>query len=215
MRKAETAIAIGNPLGLGFAQSITVGVISSPSRTIPVSLSGTGYDWEMEVIQTDAAINHGNSGGALVNLQGEVIGINSMKVADLGVEGMGFAIPVHAAKPVLESLLEYGKVKRPYMGVYTEDLRYYVMSGEADPVQLNRPEYLEEGIVVLDTVGPARKAGLRAMDIIVALDDRDTPSMLELRKYLYGEKQIGDELKVEFYRDGKMETVTLVLEESE
>ncbi|WP_310944291.1 S1C family serine protease [Paenibacillus doosanensis] len=100
LKPGEAAIAVGNPLGLGFAPTITKGIISWPKRTIPVSLSQQGdYDWEMDVIQTDAAINQGNSGGALVSLDGKVVGINTLKVADMGVEGLGFAIPINSAKP--------------------------------------------------------------------------------------------------------------------
>ncbi len=208
LKVGQTAIAIGNPLGLGFTHTITVGVISSTHRTVPVSLMGGQFlDWEMEVIQTDAAINEGNSGGALVNISGEVIGINSMKIADFGVEGLGFALPINDVKPIIESLIEHGKVKRPYIGVYSNDL---IDVKEQD---LDLPEDVREGIVVVNTTGPAQEAGLKVSDVIVALDDLPVGSTLELRKYLYGMKEIGEELKVTFYRDGKLKDTVLVLGE--
>ncbi|GAB2716911.1 PDZ domain-containing protein [Paenibacillus thermoaerophilus] len=210
LRPGETAIAIGSPLGLGLSQSITTGVISGPQRRIPVSLNMDGrLDWEMDVIQTDAAINQGNSGGALVNLSGKVIGINSMKISDTGVEGLGFALPIHQVKPVLESLLQYGKVLRPKMGIRMVDLSEY-----ENPEALKLPESVEGGLIVIEVLpGPSLEAGMQTGDIIVELDGKPVRSTLELRQYLYSEKKIGDKLKVTYYRDGKKNTVTIKLEE--
>jgi len=228
LRDGEIVIAIGNPLGLSGSQ--TMGIVSKNRRIIPVSLSQNGvYDWEQEVIQISAQINEGNSGGALVNLNGEVIGINSMKVAEYGVEGVGFAIPTHNAMPVVEQLLELGYVPRPYLGVYTLDLEQYweqkmieewlgedegeddgEAAGEDD---LKLPEDVKRGVIVLEAVGPAKKAGLKFNDVIVKLDDQPIGSTMELRKYLYGNKKIGEKVKVSFYRDGKLQTVTLELAE--
>ncbi|MDF2668743.1 MAG: serine protease [Paenibacillus sp.] len=209
LQSGETAIAIGNPLGLGFSQTTTVGVISSPHRLIPISFANDGsYDWEMDVIQTDAAINQGNSGGALVNLEGKVIGINSMKVSETGVEGLGFAIPINKAKETIESLIKYGKVKRPYLGVTTDSLRSYTgIEG------LKLPETVKNGLIVMDALGPAKEAGLAANDVITELDGKTVSTNLMLRQYLYLEKKIGDSLKITYYRAGKKATVTLVLTE--
>src|SRR5690606_29812159 len=110
LRVGEPAIAIGNPLGLRFSSSVTQGIISATERSIPVDLTGDGQiDWHAEVIQTDAAINPGNSGGALINIQGQVIGINSMKIAQSAVEGIGFAIPTAIAVPVINDLERFGE----------------------------------------------------------------------------------------------------------
>lgn len=230
LRDGETVIAIGNPLGLG--NSLTMGIVSKNERVIPVSLNQDGvYDWEQEVIQIDASINQGNSGGALVNLNGELIGINSMKVADYGVEGLGFAIPMHNAMPVVELLQKHGYVPRPYLGVYTLDLEQYLaqeqMTGyfgpggkdeddeaEADEDDLRLPEDVKRGIVVLEAVGPAKEAGLKFQDVIVKLDDLAVGTTMELRKYLYEHKTIGDKVKVSFYRDGKLESTTFKLAEN-
>ncbi|PYI52416.1 S1C family serine protease [Paenibacillus flagellatus] len=209
LKAGQTAIAIGSPLGLRFAQTTTVGVISSPHQKIPISFAGDGnYDWEMDVIQTDAAINQGNSGGALVNLDGQVIGINSMKVAETGVEGLGFAIPINSAKETIASLIQYGKVKRPYMGITTDPLRSYK---GAEVLKL--PDSVKNGLIVIDAVGPAKEAGLATNDVITELDGKPVADNVTLRQYLYGQKKIGDSIKVTYYRNGKKATVTVELGE--
>ncbi|GFR38216.1 hypothetical protein PRECH8_15120 [Insulibacter thermoxylanivorax] len=205
----EPAIAIGNPLGLGHAHTITSGIISSTQRSIPVSLSGSGVlDWEMEVLQTDAAINSGNSGGALININGEVIGINTMKIAWFGVEGLGFAIPIDLAAPIIEELVEKGRVSRPYIGIGAVNLRDY--TGE-DPLDL--PEQVKAGAVILSVDGPAKKAGLRKHDVIVRLDDTAVNDMIDVRKYLYNHKGIGEPIKVTLYRNGRERTYEFELGE--
>lgn len=210
LKKGETAIAMGNPLGLGFSNTTTVGVISFPHRTIPISLGlNQLFDWEMDAIQTDAAINFGNSGGALVNLEGKVIGINSMKVADTGVEGLGFAIPINAVKSTIDSLIQYGKVMRPLMGVQSEDVQNY-----DDTEALNLPDDIDTGVVVIGVSGPALDADLQMNDVIVGLDDEPIDSTLLLRKYLYEHKAIGDKVTVHFYRDGDKKKLELTLSEA-
>jgi len=234
LRVGEMVIAIGNPLGFG--NSFTQGIVSSTKRIIPVSINQDGnYDWEQEVIQTDAAINQGNSGGALVDLNGKLVGINSMKVADMGVEGIGFAIPIDSAMPILKDLLEKGKVSRPYMGVYTMDLGTYLDGAEMDDLDDDSdsdvpagegagsdeyvpegpviPDGIEDGVIVLEAVGPSLDAGLKFNDIIVALDGKAIESTLDLRKYLYNVKKIGETLEVTFYRDGKKITLDVKLSE--
>jgi serine protease Do len=164
----------------------------------------------MEVIQTDAAINQGNSGGALVNLDGKVIGINSMKIAVTGVEGLGFAIPSNAVKETVADLIKYGKVPRPFMGITTDALRSY--RGASG---LNLPDSVKNGLIVMDVVGPSKEAGLAPSDVIVELDGQPVHNNIMLRQYLYSNKKIGDEVKVTFYRNGKKETVTVKLGEQE
>jgi serine protease Do len=206
IKAGEPAIAIGNPLGLEFSQSVTVGVISSPKRSIDVAES-----MSMDVIQTDAAINPGNSGGALVNVAGQVIGINSLKIAEQGVEGLGFAIPVNDALPIINDLIRHGRVLRPYLGITLIDLQ--AIPQEYWATELDLPSSVNAGVVVRDVMSgtPAAKAGLRSRDVIVALDDQPIHSGSELRKYLYKEKKIGDEIRITFYRDGSKETVTTTL----
>ncbi|WJH36196.1 trypsin-like peptidase domain-containing protein [Paenibacillus sp. CC-CFT747] len=210
LKPGQAAIAIGNPLGLSFSQTTTVGVISSPLRTIPVYLGADGeVEWEMDVIQTDAAINQGNSGGALVSLDGKVIGINSMKISDAGVEGLGFAIPINSAKPVLDALIKDHKIKRPKMGITSEDVQSFKSGLEV----LKLPEDVKTGIIVNDVTGPAKDAGLKTHDVIVELDGKPVASTMQLRKYLFTHKKIGDELIVTYYRAGKKASATVKLAE--
>ncbi|MCI3924754.1 trypsin-like peptidase domain-containing protein [Paenibacillus sp. TRM 82003] len=214
LQEGEPVIALGHPFGLGYSPSVTSGIISSLHRVIPISLASDGQiDWEMELLQTDAAINHGNSGGALLNLDGEVIGINSMKVSQSGVEGLGFAIPSNAAGPVIAELEEYGKVRRPYLGVATVDLNQYRFTADAEDT-LELPTEVKEGIIVLEAYDPAAGAGIGTNDVIVALDGKAIDSTLALRKYLYANKKIGDPIRVDFYRGGEKESVTLKLSET-
>ncbi|SFL97933.1 serine protease Do [Paenibacillus sp. 1_12] len=209
LRAGETVIAVGNPLGLGYAPTVTRGIISWPKRTIPVSLGVQGdYDWEMDVIQTDAAINQGNSGGALVNLEGKIVGINTLKVADMGVEGLGFAIPINSVKPIIETLIKDHKIKRPYMGVVTQDLQSFTGTEV-----LKLPADVKAGIIVLDVTGPAKDAGLKTNDVIVQLDTKTVDSTLALRKYIYSQKKIGDKITITYYRGGKKATTTMTMAE--
>lgn len=210
LKAGDSVIAIGNPLGLGYSQTMTAGIISLPLRKVQVSLNRDGQvDWEVELIQTDAAIDEGNNGGALVNLDGAVIGINSLKESDLGVEGLGFAIPSNQAKPIIESLMKFGKVKRPFIGVSTTDLSALEDGTES----LKLPDDVKSGIVVLEATGPAGEAGLLTGDLIVQLDHQVINTTLELRKYLYYEKKIGDQVEVGFYREHKRESAVMTLAE--
>jgi len=219
LRVGEMVIAVGNPLGFG--DSVTNGIVSFLHRIVPVSLNQDGiHDWEQEVIQTTAAINEGNSGGVLADLNGKVVGINSMKIADTGVEGIGFAIPIRDVMPVVKELQQHGKVLRPYMGIYSMDLSvYFEQQSEHDPaedeefMELIIPEEVTGGVLVLEAVGPAGEAGLKLNDIITELDGTPVKSMLELRKYLYGKKKIGDTVTVTYYRGGKQEKLKVVLGE--
>ncbi|GIP22340.1 S1C family serine protease [Paenibacillus sp. J22TS3] len=211
LRLGETVIAIGNPLGLG--DTLTSGIVSYPNRIIPVSLNQDGvYDWEQEVIQTDAAINEGNSGGALVNLNGQVIGINTMKISDTGVEGIGFAIPVSDVMSTVNNLIEHGKIVRPYLGVYSLDLNNpYAPLSEDQRKDLKLPPDIKDGVLVLEAHGPAEKAGIKLNDVITKLDGKPVDSTLALRKYLYDVKKVGEEMEVTLYRGGKEETVSVTL----
>lgn len=211
LRLGETVIAIGNPLGLG--DTLTSGIISYTERLVPVSLNQDGvYDWEQEVIQTDAAINEGNSGGALVDLNGNVIGINTMKISDTGVEGLGFAIPTNHVIETANELAANGRIARSYLGVYSVDLNNpYVPLAEEQRSELNLPTSVEDGVVVLDAVGPAKDAGIQFNDVITKFNDQPIISTLSLRKYLYNHTKIGDDLKITFYRNGVAKQTTVKL----
>lgn len=213
LRAGETVIAVGNPLGLG--GTLTSGIVSYTNRLIPISLNQDGiYDWEQEVIQTDAAINEGNSGGALVDLSGHLIGINTMKISDTGVEGLSFAIPVNDVMKTVDDLMLHGKVVRPYLGVFTLDLdNRYAEIDEEQRQELKLPAHVEEGLIVLEAHGPAKEAGLRLNDVIIQLDKQAVTSTKDLRRYLYSNKKVGDTLEISFYRDGTLQNVTVNLKD--
>ncbi|MCD8503106.1 MAG: trypsin-like peptidase domain-containing protein [Bacillaceae bacterium] len=211
LRVGEPAIAIGNPLGLQFSRTVTQGIISATERSVPVDLNRDGrIDWEAEVLQTDAAINPGNSGGALINIQGQVIGINSMKIGGT-VEGIGFSIPSAVAIPVIDDLEKYGEVQRPQMGIMIRSLSEIPSVHWRETFKL--PEEIKAGIVLerVEPLSPADRAGLQQYDVIVKLDGEEVKDTHDLRKFLYTKKSIGDELEVTYYRDGKKETTVLKL----
>ena len=212
LKVGEPAIAIGNPLGHMFSGSVTLGVISGTQRTIPVDFDMDGRaDWQAEVIQTDAAINPGNSGGALINIDGQLIGINSMKINQTAVEGIGFAIPIDTAQPLIKELEETGEVVRPYLGVEIYSLDEVPQTEWQRSLKL--PEEVEGGIYIwsIEPFSPADEAGLKRLDVITALDGEEIMGTIDLRKVLYQEKEIGDELSVTFYRDGKKQETTIKL----
>lgn len=211
LRRGEAVIAIGNPLGLG--GTTTFGIVSYIDRKIPVSINQDGiYDWEQTVIQTDAAINEGNSGGALIDMDGKLVGINTMKISDTGVEGLGFALPTNDVMTIVNDLMEDGKVSRPYLGVYTVDLSSpYAMMNDEQRKEMKLPDSVEEGVLVLEVSGPANEAGLRMNDVIVEFDGKKITSTLDLRKHLYEKKKIGEDLKISFYRNGELTEVTAKL----
>ena len=214
LKRGESVIAIGNPLGLGFAGSVTVGVISGKDRSIPMDLNKDGnIDWQADVLQTDAAINPGNSGGALINMAGQLIGINSMKISEETVEGIGLAIPINIALPIIEHLEETGQVNRPTMGVSLIDLRQIPIQQQQQT--LNLPEEITDGVVVTEILpnSPAVEAGVKKYDTIIQLDEEKVTDMVTLRKYLYNKKEIGDPLKITVYRDGKKVDLEMVLKD--
>lgn len=199
----ETVAAIGNPLGREFARSVTVGVISALNREITVG-GGEGRQITLRVLQTDAPINPGNSGGALVNMRGEVIGINSVKIATTGVEGMGFAIPINDARPIIDQLISQGYVSRPFLGVYNLKEITPEMAG-----WYNIPAGLFVGGVMPGS--PAARAGIRLEDIIVKIDNNKVFTYGDLDRALAG-KRPGDQVTLSVVRRLKEElnfTVTL------
>ncbi|MGQ7277518.1 S1C family serine protease [Brevibacillus thermoruber] len=213
LKVGEPAIAIGNPLGMEFSRTVTQGIISSLQRSMPIDVDQDGQDdWELDVLQTDAAINPGNSGGALVNIYGQVIGINTLKISKEGVEGLGFAIPINDVKAIVGQLMQYGQLKRPYLGIIPYDLtnvpRYHWKE------TLNLPDSVKAGVVIRDEVpkfSPAGKAGLRMYDVIVKLDGKEINNAAQLRKYLTLNKKPGDKIEITYYRDGFQKTTTATL----
>ncbi|WP_060203314.1 S1C family serine protease [Sporosarcina koreensis] len=206
LRAGDSVVAIGNPLSLDFSGTVTQGIISAPVRSIDVKT--TAGNWEMNVIQTDAAINPGNSGGGLLTTDGKVIGINSLKIAENGVEGLGFAIPSNEVVPLLEQITKNGKIERPYIGVSLADLAevpyMYVQ---------NLPEEVKGGVMVasVDPASAAGKAGLKEQDVITAINGTDISTSMELRKFLYSKLSIGDKATLTVYSGSQKRTVELTL----
>ena len=194
--------AIGNPLGLDFNSSVTQGVISGLNRTITVS-TGMGTSQMEGLIQVDAAINSGNSGGPLLNSKGQVIGVNTAKAS---AEGMGFAIPIDTAKPIISKVIETGSFERAYMGVSAQNAKD--IASEYPDLKLG----VEQGAFIASvSVGsPAETAGLMVKDVIVAVDETPIATSSELIKVLLN-YAAGDVISVRYYREGKEETAQITL----
>ena len=190
----EFAMAVGNPLGM--QSSVTAGMIGAVNREI------TGSDGKKyKLIQTDAAINSGNSGGALVNSKGQVIGINTLKIASTGVEGMGFAIPINSAKPIYEQLITYNKVKRPYIGITGRDLSK----------ELAEKNNLPEGVYVVgvEEFSAAEKAGIQPGDVIIRVNGEEVKTMNKLNEIKNEQKWQRKRCKNNTSRKIKYKFVTL------
>lgn len=212
LRTGEPVIAIGNPLGPTFSGSVTQGIISGLERAIPVDIDQNGVvDWQAEVLQTDAAINPGNSGGALINIAGQVIGINSMKIAESAVEGIGLAIPINYAIPIIEDLEQVGEVQRPYMGIELQSVNEIPSYYQQEALKL--PKDINYGVAVMrvEPNSPAELAGLQELDVIVEMDGEKITDVIDLRKHLYNKKDIGESLTIKVYRNGKIEETTMKL----
>ena len=211
LRAGETVLAIGNPLGI-FANSVTRGVISAQERTVPVDTNKDGQqDFNTEVIQTDAAINPGNSGGALINTAGQLIGINSMKIAEASVEGVGFAIPINEALPIMRDLEQNGEVVRPQLGIQIRDVQEFPSGYREDRLKL--PNDVTKGIVVVGLTrnSGAEKAGMKANDVIVEINGKAIASFADLKSVLYRDAKVGDTVKVTFYRGGEKQKADVKL----
>lgn len=216
LKVGEPAIAIGSPLGSEYANSVTEGIISSLNRQV-TSTNDEGEAVSINAIQTDAAINPGNSGGPLINIEGQVVGINSSKIASssssgsgVSVEGMGFAIPSNDVVTIINQLEKNGKITRPALGISMYDLRS--ISSEQQEEILKVPSTVKQGVVILNVANgtPAEKAGLEKYDVITKIDGKEITSTTELRAALYA-KSVGDTMKITFYRESKEKTVTVEL----
>ena len=209
----ETAIAIGSPLGSEYANTVTQGIISSLNRNVSLK-SEDGQAISTKAIQTDTAINPGNSGGPLVNIQGQVIGITSSKIASNGgtsVEGLGFAIPSNDVQNIIKQLESDGKVTRPALGIQMVNLSNV---GASDLRKLNIPSGLTSGVVVRSVQNNMPANGhLQKYDVITKVDDKEIASSTDLQHALYNHA-IGDTIKVTYYRNGKEETTSIKLDKN-
>ena len=209
----ETAIAIGSPLGSEYANTVTQGIVSSLNRHVSLK-SEDGQAISTNAIQTDTAINPGNSGGPLINIQGQVIGITSSKIASNGgtsVEGLGFAIPANDVKNIIKQLEKDGKVTRPALGIHMVNLTNL---STADLQKLKLPDNVTSGVAVRSVQKNMPANGhLQQYDVITKVDDTKISSTTELQNALYSHS-IGDEITVTYYRNGKEETTTIKLDKS-
>ena len=206
LRAGDQVFAIGNPLGLDLSNTVTQGIVSAVNRTVAVPTSAG--KWDLNVIQTDAAINPGNSGGALVNTSGQLMGMNSLKIAEAGVEGLGFAIPSNDLVPIINEIIEKGQVERPYIGVGLASLeqipRTYLQ---------NLPNSVTGGAVVtsIDPNSAAAKAGLQVQDVIVSINNTNVANSDDLRKFLYSKLEVGDKATFKIYRGSEQKTICINL----
>ena len=196
IKVGEFVMAVGNPQGL--STSVSSGIVSAVNREI------TTENQKYTVIQTDAAINEGNSGGALVNSKGQVIGVNTLKLSGTGIEGIGFAIPINSTTDIAKQLIEHNKVIRPYIGIVGMDL------DEKTAKRYN----LVEGVYVksVEDFTAAQKSGIKAGDVIVELEGKKITSVEELNSVKF-EHKIGDTLKLKIFRNGEYNDIDLTLEE--
>lgn len=214
----QTVLAIGSPLGTQYATSVTQGIISAKSRTVDTTDDNGQTTGQATVIQTDAAINNGNSGGPLINLSGQIVGINSMKLSGSSdsssdsatVEGMGFAIPSNEVVSIINQLVTNGKVVRPALGISAIDLDQ--VSADQQKSILKLPSSVTSGVVVAGytKTSIAKSAGLKEYDVIVAIDGTKVTNMADLHTELYKHK-VGDTVQVTYYRGSSKKTVSIKL----
>ena len=204
VRIGQTVYAIGNPIGFEFQRTVTGGIISAVNRTVKIKNEDETYSYMSNLIQTDATINPGNSGGPLIDNNGNVIGINTIKITS--AEGIGFAIPINVIKPIIEKYEQTGEFKEAYLGIYAYDGS--VMS------YINKNIKLSEGIYIESIIkdGPASQTELKKGDIIIKIDNTSVNKMCELQSYIFG-KNIGDEITLTIIRNNKEKQVKIILGE--
>ena len=201
VQTGDSVFAMGNPLGLEFANSVTSGIISASERTIDANTSAGNT--KVNVLQTDAAINPGNSGGALVDINGNLVGINSMKIAAAQVEGIGFAIPSNEVRVTIEQLVKHGKIERPSIGIGLINL-----SDIPENYRKELHTHKDKGVYVakVDSENAIKKG-----DIITGIDGKQIKDDTDLRTYLYESKKPGEMVTLKVIRDGKTQDINVKL----
>ncbi len=197
----QKAYAIGNPIGVELQRTVTSGIISGVNRTIKID-DENGETYMEDLIQTDATINPGNSGGPLINSNGEVIGINSVKITD--AEGIGFAVPINIVKPIIQSFSENGEFEEANLGIFAYDEN--VVSYLDSKIDLNSGIY----VAYIEAEGPSYSSGLKTGDVITKIDEITINKMSQLRSYIYT-KKVGDEVKLTILRNNKERNITIKL----
>ena len=205
----DTVFTVGSPLGKDYMGTVTKGILSGKNRTVTVN-SSTNNSLMLEVLQTDAAINPGNSGGPLLNINGEVIGVNSMKLIKDEVEGMGFALPIEIVTSLSEKLEKGEKIERPLIGIEMSEVsNEYYLARQGITI----PEDVTKGVVVINVSDdyPAKKAGLQKGDIILSINETEITDAVHF-KYLLYKYNIGDKVQIKYYRDNKILETTMTLD---
>ena len=197
----QKAYAIGNPIGVEFQRTVTSGIISGINRTIKIDEEDNSTYME-DLIQTDATINPGNSGGPLINSNGEVIGINTVKITE--AEGIGFAVPINLVKPIIESFKNNGEFEEAYLGIFAYDKN--VIPYLDSSIDFNSGVYVAQ--ISID--GPSYNSGLRTGDIITKIDEITINKMSELRTYIYT-KKIGDQVNLTILRNNREKIISIKL----
>ena len=211
VQKGEYVIAMGSPLGIEYQGSVSGGLISGLNRTMPLDVDHDGIsDWDVHVLQTDAAINPGNSGGPLINMAGELIGINSMKISSEEVEGFGFALPINEVLPIISQLEKNGEVIRPVLGINAypiEELSAF------ERLYLRVPKEVDDGLYITEVSkhSPAYQAGIREGDILLEIDGKQVHTSKDYVQILY-RKQIGEPITLTYEHRGKTQEETTILE---
>ena len=205
----DTIFTVGTPMGTSYKGTVTKGILSGKDRMVEVNVSGSTADYYMKVIQIDAAVNPGNSGGPLCDVSGNVIGVISLKIVQDTVEGMGFAIPIEDALKYASLIEQGGTISRPYIGITMADLSQEYLLWQN---RINIPESVEEGIAIVsvESGSPADKAKLKKGDIIVTLGGKKTGTLAEFRYELY-KHEVGEKVEVEYYRNDKKQKATITL----
>ena len=213
VKLGDTIFTVGSPMGKEYIGTVTKGIISGKDRMIGVSYSGNTYDYYMKVLQIDAAVNPGNSGGPLCNVNGEVIGIISLKIVQNEVEGMGFAIPIEDALDYANKIEKGESIDRPYVGISMVDISETYTLWQ---YRVTLPDKVDEGVVILEVVkdSPAEKAKLQKGDVIIKLNDKEISSLAEFRYELY-KYEVGDKINITYIRSNKEETTSITLGKNE
>lgn len=212
LQAGQNVLAIGSPMGSEYANTVTKGIVSAKNRTLKAGTDGT----LTSVIQTDAAINSGNSGGPLINEAGQIVGINSMKLSGgqtgQTVEGMGFAIPSNEVVKIINQLVKNGKVERPSLGISMVDLKQVALSDRQSVLHVSDDT---QGVVVMDVNNdsPAKAAGLKKYDVITKLGNDDVTSVASIKSALYKFK-VGDTAQLTYLRNGKPHQIRVHLTQS-
>ena len=209
LKLGDTIFTVGSPMGANYKGTVTKGILSGKERMVEVNLTGSTSDYYMKVLQIDAAVNPGNSGGPLCDVSGNVIGIISLKIVKDEVEGMGFAIPIEDALKYASLIEDGGEIARPYLGISMLDLSEEYLLWQN---RITLPDGVSEGVAVVEVENgtPASKAGLKKGDIITKINDEDTGTLAEFRYELY-KHDVGEKIKVTFYRNGKEQSAEVTL----